>query len=206
MKTSTMAVQIGVGKDPTGAMSFPIYQNATFSHPAFGQSTGYDYSLSGNPTRKVLEEGIARLDGGVRCFAYASGMAAITNLLLLFNQGDHLVVTEDLYGGTFRVIDKVFARQGLTASYVDTSDPDEVGRAIRDCLQRRKRRKPVHRATGPPGKPEPGGRPGFRQPQHRQPALPERDGLEGIRGDPQPRRDDFAPGPRRRRGGRPPPC
>jgi cystathionine beta-lyase/cystathionine gamma-synthase len=132
MKTSTMAVQIGVGQDATGAMSFPIYQNATFSHPAFGQSTGYDYSRSGNPTRKVLEEGIAQLDGGVRGFAYASGMAAITNLLLLFKQGDHLVVTEDLYGGTFRVIDKVFVKQGLTATYVDTSDPDAVSRAIRE--------------------------------------------------------------------------
>jgi len=131
MKRSTMAVQIGVGKDATGAMSFPIYQNATFSHPALGQSTGYDYSRSGNPTRQVLEEGMTRLDGGVRGFAYASGMAAITNLLLLFNQGDHLVVTEDLYGGTFRVIDKVFARQGLTASYVDTSDADRVAEAIR---------------------------------------------------------------------------
>lgn len=132
MKTSTLAVQIGVGKDATGAMSFPIYQNATFSHPAFGESTGYDYSRSGNPTRKVLEEGIALLDGGIRGFAYASGMAAITNLLLLFGQGDHLVVTEDLYGGTFRVIDKVFARQGLSATYVDTTDPDAVGAAIRE--------------------------------------------------------------------------
>ena len=131
MKTSTMAVQIGVGKDSTGAMSYPIYQNATFRHPAFGQSTGYDYSRSGNPTRRVLEEGIARLDGGVKGFAYSSGMAAIANLLLLFKQGDHLVVTEDLYGGTFRVIDRVFVKYGLEATYVDTSDPDAVGRAIK---------------------------------------------------------------------------
>ncbi len=131
MKTSTMAVQIGVGRDATGAMSFPIYQNATFRHPAFGESTGYDYSRSGNPTRQVLEEGIALLDGGFRGFAYGSGMAAITNLLLLFKQGDHLVVTEDLYGGTFRVIDKVFAKQGLEATYVDTSDSSRVGEAIK---------------------------------------------------------------------------
>ena len=132
MKTSTIAVQIGVGRDATGAMSFPIYQNATFSHPAFGQSTGYDYSRSGNPTRRILEEGIALLDGGVRGFAYSSGMAAIANLLLLFRQGDHLVVTEDLYGGTFRIIDKVFARHGLEATYVDTSDSDRVARAVRE--------------------------------------------------------------------------
>ena len=132
MKTSTMAVQIGVGRDATGAMSFPIYQNATFRHPAFGESTGYDYSRSGNPTRKVLEEGIALLDGGFRGFAYSSGMAAIASLLLLFKQGDHLVVTEDLYGGTFRVIDKVFAKQGLEATYVDTSDLRRVGEAIKE--------------------------------------------------------------------------
>ncbi|MDA8126278.1 MAG: PLP-dependent aspartate aminotransferase family protein [Deltaproteobacteria bacterium] len=131
MKISTQAVRIGVGKDATGAMSFPIYQNATFSHPAFGKSTGYDYSRSGNPTRQVLEEGIALLDGGCRGFAYASGMAAIANLLLLFGQGDHLVVTEDLYGGTFRLLDKVFARQGLEATYVDTSDVAAVAGAIR---------------------------------------------------------------------------
>ncbi|HOG18326.1 MAG TPA: PLP-dependent aspartate aminotransferase family protein [Syntrophales bacterium] len=127
-----MAVQIGVRRDATGAMSFPIYQNATFSHPAFGQSTGYDYSRSGNPTRKILEEGIAQLDGGVRGFAYSSGMAAITSLLLLFKQGDHLVVTEDLYGGTFRVIDKVFVKHGLSATYVDTCDSNAVNRAIRE--------------------------------------------------------------------------
>ncbi|HSW40157.1 MAG TPA: PLP-dependent aspartate aminotransferase family protein [Acidobacteriota bacterium] len=130
-KISTDVVQIGVGRDATGAISFPIYQNATFRHPAFGKSAGYDYSRSGNPTRQVLEEGIALLDGGSRGFAYASGMAAIANLLLLFNQGDHLVLTEDLYGGTFRLLDKVFARQGLEASYVDTSDTAAVARAIR---------------------------------------------------------------------------
>ncbi|MEW6333879.1 MAG: PLP-dependent aspartate aminotransferase family protein [Thermodesulfobacteriota bacterium] len=132
MKSSTLAVQLGVGKDATGSVSFPIYQNATFRHPALGQSTGYDYSRSGNPTREVLEEGIARLDDGVRGFAYASGMAAIANLLLLFNPGDHLVVTEDLYGGTFRVIERVFRRQGLEATYVDTSDTGRVAGAIRD--------------------------------------------------------------------------
>lgn len=132
MKSSTLAVQVGVGKDATGSVSFPIYQNATFRHPALGQSTGYDYSRSGNPTRKALEEGIALLDGGVRGFAYASGMAAITNLLLLFKPGDHLVVTEDLYGGTFRVIERVFGRQGVEATYVDTSDTGRVAGAIRD--------------------------------------------------------------------------
>lgn len=132
MKTSSKAVQLGVGRDPTGAISFPIYQTATFRHPAFGESTGYDYSRSINPTRQVLEEGIAALDGGAGGYAYASGMAALTNLFLLFKPGDHLVVTEDLYGGTFRLLDKVFSQYGLAVTYVDTSDLDRVSAAIKD--------------------------------------------------------------------------
>ncbi|MFA5881939.1 MAG: PLP-dependent aspartate aminotransferase family protein [Eubacteriales bacterium] len=130
MKTSTKAVHLGVGRDPTGAVSVPIYQTATFRHPAFGESTGYDYSRSGNPTRQVLEEGIAHLDGGCRGFAYSSGLAALTNLLLLFKSGDHLVVTEDLYGGTFRLLDKVFLKYGLETAYVDTGDLAQVEHAI----------------------------------------------------------------------------
>lgn len=132
MKTSTKAVQIGVGADRTGAITVPVYQTATFRHPSFGQSTGYDYSRSGNPTRQALEEGIAALDCGSRGFAYASGLAALTNLLLLFKSGDHLVVTEDLYGGTFRLLDRVFAQFGLLATFVDTSDLQQITGAIRE--------------------------------------------------------------------------
>lgn len=132
MKTSTKAVQLGVGGDPTGAISFPVYQTATFRHPAFGESTGYDYSRSINPTRQVLEQGIANLDGGAVGYAYASGMAALTSLFLLFQTGDHLIVTEDLYGGTFRLLNKIFKQYGLAATYVDTSDLDRVNEAIRD--------------------------------------------------------------------------
>ncbi len=103
MNIATQAAQIGVGWDTsTGSVTVPIYQTATFSHPGLGKSTGYDYSRSRNPTRQVLEDAIALLDGGARGFAYSSGMAAITSLLLLFQTGDHLVVTEDLYGGTYR--------------------------------------------------------------------------------------------------------
>jgi len=127
----TQAVQIGLEWDTrTGAMSVPIYQTATFRHPGLGMSTGFDYSRSGNPTRMTLEDGIARLDGGAKGFAYASGMAAISSLLLLFGSGDHLVVTEDLYGGTCRLFDKVFNQFGLTFSYVDTSDTQAVLAAI----------------------------------------------------------------------------
>jgi cystathionine beta-lyase/cystathionine gamma-synthase len=132
MNIATQAAQIGLEWDTrTGAVTVPIYQTATFRHPGLGQSTGYDYTRSGNPTRQALEEGIARLDGGARGFAYASGMAAIANLLLLFKRGDHLVVTEDLYGGTYRLFEKVFGQYDLSFTYVDTSDVEKVRQAIR---------------------------------------------------------------------------
>jgi cystathionine beta-lyase/cystathionine gamma-synthase len=131
MHISTTAVQVGLEWDTrTGSVAVPIYQTATFRHPGLGQSTGYDYSRSGNPTRQALEDGIARLDGGVRGFAYSSGMAAIANLLLLFKSGDHLIVTEDLYGGTCRLFDKIFSQYGLSFTYVDTSDTSAVQAAI----------------------------------------------------------------------------
>lgn len=132
MSIATDAAHIGLDWDTrTGAVTVPIYQTATFRHPGLGQSTGYDYSRSGNPTRQALEEGIARLDGGTRGFAYSSGMAAITSLLFLFEKGDHLIVTEDLYGGTYRLFEKVFSQFGLSFSYVDTSNAKEVARAVR---------------------------------------------------------------------------
>ena len=131
MQPGTQAVQIGLERDTrTGAVSVPVYQTATFRHPGLGQSTGYDYSRSGNPTRQALEDGIARLDGAARGFAYSSGMAAIANLLLLFKSGDHIIVTEDLYGGTCRLFDKVFNQFGLSFSYVDTSDTEAVRAAL----------------------------------------------------------------------------
>ena len=131
MNINTQAVQIGLEWDNrTGAVTVPVYQTATFRHPALGQSTGYDYSRSGNPTREALEKGIARLDNGCRGFAYSSGMAAITSLLLLFKSGDHIIVTEDLYGGTCRLFDKIFSQFGLGFTYVDTSDTAAVKAAI----------------------------------------------------------------------------
>ncbi len=116
----------------TGASDPNTHQCATVSHPALGESTGYDYSRTSNPTRQVLEEGIARLEGGGCGFAFATGMAAITTLFMLFKQGDHIVVTEDLYGGTYRLLDKIFNNYGLTASYVDTSDLNQIKSALRD--------------------------------------------------------------------------
>jgi len=136
MEISTQAVRIGLEWDTrTGAVTVPVYQTATFRHPGLGRSTGYDYSRSGNPTRQALEEGMALLDGGARGFAYSSGMAAITSLMLLFKPGDHVIVTEDLYGGTYRLFEQVFRRFGLQFSYTDTSDPVRVRDAFRDSTR-----------------------------------------------------------------------
>mgnify|MGYP004702788817 FL=1 len=127
----TRIIQIGVGRDErTGAISYPIYPSATYRHPAVGESTGFDYTRSGNPTRQMLEEGLATLEGGARGLTFGSGMAALTTLFLHFSSGDHFVVSEDLYGGTYRVLDQVFAKFGLGATYVDTSNNAAVAAAI----------------------------------------------------------------------------
>ncbi|WP_305044035.1 trans-sulfuration enzyme family protein [Geoalkalibacter sp.] len=127
----TRLVQVGVGYDErTGAISVPIYPSATYRHPGVGESTGFDYTRSGNPTRKVLEEALADLEGGARACVFGSGMAALTTLFLHFSAGDHLVVSQDLYGGTYRVLAQVFDKLGLAASYVDTTDTAAVAAAI----------------------------------------------------------------------------
>jgi cystathionine gamma-synthase/cystathionine beta-lyase len=124
-------VQLGVGRDErTGAISFPVYPSATYRHPAVGESTGFDYTRSGNPTRQILEEGLAELEGGSRGLAFSSGMAALTTLFLHFSAGDHLVVSEDLYGGTYRVLDQIFAKLGLSVTYVDTTSNAAVAQAV----------------------------------------------------------------------------
>jgi len=131
MKLHSKIVHIGVCTDEkTGAISTPIYQSATFRHPALGESTGFDYSRSQNPTRKVLEEGIASLEGGAVGLAFASGMAAVTAVLMLYKTGDHVVVVEDCYGGTYRVVNKVFNNFGIAVSFVDGSNIEEVTQAI----------------------------------------------------------------------------
>lgn len=131
MNLHSKIVHIGVCSDEkTGAISTPIYQSATFRHPALGQSTGFDYTRSQNPTRKVLEEGIAILEGGSLGLAFASGMAAVTALLMIYKAGDHLIVIEDCYGGIYRVINNVFSNFGLTVTFVDGSQIDEIITAI----------------------------------------------------------------------------
>lgn len=119
--------QIGSVQEPvTGAVNFPIYQATAYRHPKLGQSTGFDYSRTKNPTRSVLEEACAELESGDAGFACSSGMAALQTIFALFGQGDHLIVSLDLYGGTYRLLERIMAKFGVTASYVDTNDLDAL--------------------------------------------------------------------------------
>lgn len=115
----------------TGAVSFPIYQSATFRHPGLNQSTGYDYSRLQNPTREELENTIAKLENGSDGFAFSSGMAAVSTVISLFSPGDHIVVTDDLYGGTYRLFEEIFKKYGLEFSYIDTSSINEIKDKLR---------------------------------------------------------------------------
>ena len=120
---STVLAQAGNRRDPaTGSISVPIYQTASFEHPGLGLSTGFDYSRTANPTRLALEQTLATAEGGLRAFAFSSGLAAIDAVLHLFRPGDYILVTEDLYGGTYRLFEQVFRPLGVNAIYVDTSD------------------------------------------------------------------------------------
>ncbi|MFD2371029.1 aminotransferase class I/II-fold pyridoxal phosphate-dependent enzyme [Brevibacillus sp. GCM10020057] len=131
MHLETKLVQAGVGKDEkTGAVNFPVYFSTAYRHPTLGESTGFDYSRTANPTRSVLEETIASAESGDAGFACASGMAAIHTVMGLFSQGDHLIVSLDLYGGTYRLFEQVLSRYGLTFSYVDLRDLGSVEAAV----------------------------------------------------------------------------
>lgn len=132
MKLNSKIVHVGLCSDEkTGAISTPIYQTATFRHPGLGESTGYDYTRSQNPTRKVLEEAVASLEGGAAGFAFASGMAAVTAVLMLYQAGEHLVVVADCYGGIYRLFEKIYARFGLSATFVDITSLATVRSAIK---------------------------------------------------------------------------
>ncbi len=108
--------------DVTGAVSVPIFQSATFSHPGIGESTGFDYSRLQNPTREHLEITMASLENGTDAMAFSSGMAAISALMELFSPGDHIIASDDLYGGSHRLFHHISAKNGLSFDLVDTSD------------------------------------------------------------------------------------
>ncbi|MFJ8066458.1 bifunctional cystathionine gamma-lyase/homocysteine desulfhydrase [Psychrobacillus sp. NPDC096426] len=131
MRAKTKLIHAGiVGDEATGAVSTPIYQVSTYKQEAVGKFNGYEYSRTGNPTRHALEVLISELEGGVAGFAFASGMAATSSVMMLFNKGDHVILTDDVYGGTYRVMSKVLNRFGIEATFVDTSDLAKVESTI----------------------------------------------------------------------------
>src|SRR6267143_830144 len=131
MGFSTDCIHAGQEPDPqTGAVTIPIYQTSTYVQPELGRHKGYEYARTQNPTRMALERNLAAIEGGKAGFAFASGMAAIGAIATLLQSGDHVVVSDNTYGGTFRLFDKVLTRYQLTFSYIDTSKLDLVDRAI----------------------------------------------------------------------------
>jgi len=129
---ATRAIHDGQGADPrTGAVSVPIYATSTYLQDGIGEPReGYEYARVTNPTRTALEENLASLEGGTSAHVFGSGMAAITSLLTMFRTGDHVVCSNNMYGGTVRLFDQILTRYGIEFTYVDTSDAKNVERAI----------------------------------------------------------------------------
>ena len=129
---STICIHAGQEPDPgTGAIITPIFQTSTYVQAALGEHKGYEYARTQNPTRAALEANLAAIERGKAGFAFASGMAAIGAVATLLQSGDHVVVTDNTYGGTFRLFDKVLRRYQLEFSYVDTSQPELIEQALR---------------------------------------------------------------------------
>ena len=128
---STRAIHVGQAPDPaTGATVVPVHQTVTYTQEAVGRHRGFEYSRTDNPTRRALEEALASLEGGRFGLAYASGMAASAGTMQLLRSGDHVVVADDLYGGTYRLFTRVLPGYGLRFRYVDATRPEEVAKAI----------------------------------------------------------------------------
>lgn len=132
MHIQTKLIHGDISEDPTtGAVSVPIYQTSTYRQDGVGQPKQYEYSRSGNPTRFALEELIADLEGGVRGFAFSSGLSGIHAVFSLFQAGDHILLGDDVYGGTFRLFDKVLTKNGLEYTIIDTSNLDKIEQSIK---------------------------------------------------------------------------
>jgi cystathionine gamma-lyase len=131
MRFDTLAIHAGQEPDPTtGAIMTPVYLTSTYVQDGPGEHKGYEYSRTQNPTRKALQECLAALEGARHGFAFASGLAGTDMLMHMLESGDHVVVSDDVYGGTFRLFDKVFKRHGLSFSFVDLSRPETFEAAI----------------------------------------------------------------------------
>ncbi|MCB2353820.1 trans-sulfuration enzyme family protein [Clostridium estertheticum] len=122
----------GEWEDQTGCISIPIYQSATFKHKGLNQSTGYDYSRLQNPTREELEKTIAKLEGGKEGLAFSTGMAAIDCVARLLKPGEHIIISDDLYGGTYRLFEDVYKVYGIESTYVDTTDLEKITMELKD--------------------------------------------------------------------------
>ena len=132
MKFDTKVVRAGIEPDPTtGSIVPPIFQTATYVLEEVGKDRGFDYTRASNPTRQVLEDNLAAIEGGKHGICYSSGMSAVDSCMKLLSAGDHVVCSDDVYGGTSRHFNKVLARYGLAFTYVDTSQPETVRQAIR---------------------------------------------------------------------------
>ncbi|MBL8946076.1 MAG: cystathionine gamma-synthase [Myxococcales bacterium] len=130
-RLETLVIHGGQHPEPvTGAVMPPIFQTSTYAQKGPGEHSGFEYSRTHNPTRYALERALASLEGGRFGFAFASGCAATTTIALMFDAGDHIVSVDDVYGGTFRLFDKVLRRQGLRFSFVDPTDPKAIEAAI----------------------------------------------------------------------------
>lgn len=135
-KIDSLLIHGGIdGDDTTGAVNVPVYQTSTYKQDGLGKDRGWEYSRTGNPTRAALEKLIADLEEGSYGLAFASGLAAIDTVLSLFSSGDKLVVSDNIYGGTFRILDNVFKNFGITYKIVDTSDLSAVEAAIDDSVK-----------------------------------------------------------------------
>jgi cystathionine beta-lyase/cystathionine gamma-synthase len=127
----TLAAQAGVGADRAfGAVSAPIYTTAIYRYRSFGSHDGFDYSRSENPTRQAAEKALASLEGGTHATAFSSGMAAVSAVMTLFRSGDHVLCSDDLYGGTYRLFEQVLRPYGLAFDYVDMGNPKAIARKI----------------------------------------------------------------------------
>jgi len=132
MKLATRLIHGGPTVDlQTGALGVPIYQISTYRQTSVDHFGKYDYARGDNPTREALEDTIAGLEGGTRCLAFSSGMAAISTTLMIFSPGDHLVVCDDVYGGAYRVLSTIFSRMGISSTFVDATSLSAIEAAIR---------------------------------------------------------------------------
>jgi cystathionine gamma-lyase len=132
MQFETACIHAGQSPDPTtGAVMTPIYQTSTYIQDGVGKHRGYDYARTGNPTRTALEASLAALEGGKFGLAFSSGMAAIDTVMHLLVPGEHVLAGNDVYGGTYRLFERVLRPYGLDFSYIDSTDLDQVSSSLR---------------------------------------------------------------------------